>query len=163
MGASELDRLREQLRGEVRAALGGVGGAIKAWLDALLSTELMCDVDALHLEVFPDGFDRGVPVQAFWLDADNNEVFCRTPEGKWIPPSPARTSPRVRGTLVSTQRVDEYQALAPALPVLEVMGNECVEYLAGLVRTSGVSPKFRVTAGLHDEDAVVLCEASGGI
>ena len=71
----------------VRAGLAALDADLTRALASLVRHEYPTEVLALDFEVFSDGFTRGFPVRAFFLDHQNSEFFIYV-DGQATYPSP---------------------------------------------------------------------------
>ena len=147
----------EVIERTVREGLARVRPDVQKWLGDLASEVLPAEVQSIHLEVFPDDFGRGLPVQVFWLNEDGDEVYLRRADGSWKSPSRVRSSLPKLGSIVSQRVTDVWVRAAPDLPVNELMGAACMDFLADvLAGVLAAPPSRRITTGLHDDEVRVL-------
>jgi len=125
--------------------------ALVAILRKLVAHDYPPEVASIDFEVFPDGFTSGFPVRAFFVDAENSEVFLYE-SGQAQYPCPVDPGLLEMDHVYEAALEQALAACSPDSDYFTLAGMALIPWFIRCWAEAG-GPHFarRATIGLHDD------------
>lgn len=144
----------QEFSAKVQEHLHGLTSSIKPVLKELIKYNYPKEVVSLEFEIFADGFTRGFPVRAFFMDAGNSEHFVYV-NGEAQYPSP------VDPELLEIEHVYPYELEEKYInededfDLWSIASDELIQWFSQCWKeVGGESFQLKVNIAPHDNDEV---------